>query len=134
MKMYNKFKTTGLALSMGLFVFACNTETQNETNQEVDEAQVEMTETNRDANREIEEFDSWVSTNTERAENVTAEEYREMRTEYARREAELEAKSANWDDETRRTWKNTKQEWEEFENGVKKRLGDIDVDVDVDRN
>lgn len=134
MKVYNKFKTIGMALTVGLFAFACDSGTENETNREVNEAQVETTEVNRDANREIEEFNAWVSTNTERADNVTAEEYQEMRTEYSRREAELEAESTNWDEDTRRAWENTKQEWKDFENSVQKRLGDIDIDVDANRN
>ena len=39
MKIVSKFRTIGFALAIGLFTFACNQETQNETNAEVDEAQ-----------------------------------------------------------------------------------------------
>lgn len=135
--MYNKFKTVGLALTVGMFAFACNSETQNETNSEVDEAQVEMSEANSDMNREANssynDFETWVSTNTNNAETITEEEYRERRAEYKRREAEAEAESATWDDDTRTAWEKTKTEWKEFENGVQRRLGKID-DVDVDVN
>lgn len=132
--MLNKFKTTGIALAIGAVTFACNSETQNEANREIDETQVEMTETNTEANRSVDEFNNWVATNTERSENMTADEYREMRAEYKRREAELEAESANWDADTRRAWDETKKEWKDFENSIQKRLGDIDVDVDVNRD
>lgn len=116
-------------------MFACSQETQNETNEEVNEVQTEMSDANMEARSSYDEFDAWVTTNTERAEAVTEDEYREMRTEYRRREAELEAESANWDEETRREWEETKAEWNDFENKVQERLGEIDdVDVDVDVN
>lgn len=128
--MYNKFKSIGIALTVGMFAFACNTETRDATNSEVEDAQVEVNETDRDATREVNEFNTWVTTNTERADNVTAEEYREMRAEYNRREAEFEAESSTWDEDTRRAWEETKREWKEFENSVQKRLGDIGSDGD----
>lgn len=148
MKIVSKFRTIGFALAIGLFTFACNQETQNETNAEVDEAQTELSEENAEANAELneagaeanqeyDEFSGWVKTNTEKAETVTADEYREMRAEYNRKEAEFEAESSTWDEETRREWEETKAEWNEFENKVQKRLGkidDIDVDVDINRD
>lgn len=137
MKSYNKFRAIGLTLAIGLFTFSCGPETQRETNEEVDEAQSEMSDANKDARSDVDEFNSWVSTNTANADKMTEEEYREMRAEYKRREAEMEAESATWDDETRKGWEKTKTEWKEFENGVQRRLGkidDIDVDVDVKRD
>lgn len=137
MKIQSKFKTLGLALALGVFTFACSQEAQRETNEEVDEAQAEMNEMGNDINREYDEFSTWVTTNTERAETVTAEEYREMRAEYNRRSAELEAESSTWDEETRREWEETKADWNQFENKVQARLGkidDVDVDVDVEKN
>ncbi|MBC5993283.1 hypothetical protein [Pontibacter cellulosilyticus] len=137
MEIASKFKTIGLSLALGIFIFACSQEAQNETNQEIDEAQVEMTEAGDEMNREFDEFSTWVNTNVERSETVTADEYREMRTEYNRRSAELEAESSTWDEETRREWEATKADWNEFENKVQTRLGridDVDVDVDVNRD
>lgn len=137
MEIISKFKTVSMALAIGSFMFACSQETQNETNEEVNEAQAEMSEANMEAKSTYDEFATWVNTSTERAENVTADEYREMRAEYKRREAEMEAKSADWDDETRQEWEETKASWNDFENKVQERLGeidDIDVDVDVNRD
>ncbi|SFH29183.1 hypothetical protein [Pontibacter chinhatensis] len=141
MEITSKFKTIGYAFILGAFMFACSQETQNETNAEVNEAQTEMNaeidEAEMETNTAYNDFSAWVDTNTERAETVTKDEYREMRAEYKRREAEVEAESSTWDDETRQAWENTKAEWNEFENKVQKRLGkidDIDVDVDVNRD
>ncbi|MDX5420739.1 MAG: hypothetical protein LPK07_09670 [Hymenobacteraceae bacterium] len=136
MEFTSKLKTIGLALGIGFFTFACSQETQNEVNEGVNETQTEMSEANMEARRSVDDFDAWVTTNTERAETVTEDEYREMRSEYQRREAELERESANWDAETRRAWEETKADWEQFENRVQERLGnieDVDVDVDVQR-
>ncbi len=137
MEITSKIKTIGFALALGSFMFACSQETQNETNAEVNEAQAEMTEENMEARSSYDDFEAWVNTNTDRAETVTEDEYREMRTEYKRREAEVEAESSTWDDETRQAWEKTKADWNEFENKVQQRLGevdDIDVDVDVKRD
>ncbi|WP_439881677.1 hypothetical protein ACSX1A_00685 [Pontibacter sp. MBLB2868] len=137
MKIQSKFKTIGLALAVGFFSYGCSQEAQNETNEVVDETQAELSDANVEANREFDDFALWVNTNTERAETVTADEYREMRAEYNRREAELEAESSTWDDETKREWEETKSEWNDFENKVQQRLGnidDVDVDVDVEKN
>ncbi|MFD2513651.1 hypothetical protein ACFSRY_07215 [Pontibacter locisalis] len=136
MKMQSKFKTIGLALFISMFGFGCSQEVQDETNEVVDETQAELNEANVEANREYDEFSAWVTTNAERAETVTADEFREMRTEYNRREAELERESANWDVETRREWEETKADWARFEERVQQRLGnveDVDVDVDIER-
>lgn len=136
MNIPQKFKTISLALALGTFTFACSQDTTTETNEEINEAQGELNEANMEARTAYDDFDAWVTTNTERAETVTADEYREMRTEYQRREAELEAEAETWDDETRREWEETKAQWNEFENSVQERLGqidDIDVDVDVQR-
>jgi len=135
--MCNRFRTIGMAIGIGLFTFACGAETQNDVNETVDEAQVEVSEENMEANAELNEFETWVTTNSARAETVTEDEYREMRTEYKQREAEFDAESANWDEETRAEWEKTKAEWNVFEDNVKRRLGDIegiDVDVDVNRD
>lgn len=135
MKIQSKFKTIGFAVAIGLFSVSCSQEAQNETNEVVDETQADLNEANVDANRDYDEFALWVETNSERAETVTADEFREMRTEYNRREAELERESANWDEETKREWEQTKADWNQFENKVQERLGNIDdVDVDVDVN
>jgi pyruvate/2-oxoacid:ferredoxin oxidoreductase beta subunit len=141
MNIQSKLKTIGFAFAIAIFGFACNTETRNDTNEAIDEAQRDVTagtvEADREVSQEYNEFTTWVNTNTRRADNVTADEYREMRAEYKRREAEINAETANWDDETRREWEETKREWNEFENNVQKRLGkidDIDVDVDVKRD
>jgi hypothetical protein len=137
MKMYNKIRTTGMTLAIGLFTFACGPETQNETNEAIDEAQVEMSEENREANAELNDFNVWVTDNTKRADEVTEAEYRKMRQEYKRREAELEARSSTWDESTRREWEETKNEWNNFENSIQRRLGkldDLDIDVDVNRD
>lgn len=147
MKIISGIKTIGLAIAIGVFTFACSQDTQNETNAEVDEAQTEMSEANvemndemdelgNDMNRGYEDFSGWVQTNTTKAENITADEYRELRAEYNRRETELEAEASTWDDATRRQWEETKADWKRFEDKVQKRLGkidDIDVDVDVNR-
>lgn len=135
--MYNRFRTIGMTLAIGLFTFACGPETQNENNEVIDETQAEVSDANMEANAELNDFDAWVTTNAARAETVTEDEYREMRTEYERREAEFEAESSTWDEATRREWEETKAEWNEFENSVQRRLGDIegiDVDVDVNRD
>ena len=136
MKVISKFKTIGLALTLGAFMTACNQEAVNETNTEIDEAQTELGNEAIDANNDIDEFEAWVTTNSERAETATKEEWAELRTEYERREAELDARSADWDENTRQEWEELKADWNEMENKVQTRLGnieDVDVDVDVQR-
>jgi hypothetical protein len=137
MKLKSKFKLAGLAFAISLMGFGCTQENQRDANEVVDETQAEMNDAGAEVSREYNEFSTWVNTKTERADNVTAEEYREMRAEYRRREAELERESSTWDDETRRAWKKTKADWNDFENKVQRRLGnieDVDVDVDVKKN
>ncbi|MHA6248944.1 hypothetical protein ACXYMU_13455 [Pontibacter sp. CAU 1760] len=132
MKVTSKFKTIGMALALGAFTVACSQETVEDTNNAVDEAQVEMSEENMEANNNLREFDAWVDNNANRAETMTEEEFREARTEYRRREAEFERESATWDDETKREWEEMKRSWNDLENSVQRRLGNIeDVDVDV---
>ncbi len=133
MKVTSKFKTVGIAFALGAFTVACNQETVNDTNSEIDEAQTEMTHENMDAKNEINEFEAWVETNANKAETASEEEWLETRREYKRREAELDAKSSTWDEETRQGWENVKEDWNKAENKVQERLGDIkDIDVDVD--
>ncbi|ARS34071.1 hypothetical protein [Pontibacter actiniarum] len=136
MEIISKFKTVGFALALGTFMFACDQNTGTGTNDEaVETVEGDLDEAHMEARRTYDDFDAWVTTNSERAETVTADEFREMRTEYNRRESELERESANWDEATRREWEETKNEWNDFENKVQERLGNIeDVDVDVDAN
>src|SRR5690606_2782932 len=115
------------------FTFACNTDTRTETNREVDEAQVEMNEASVETEREYNDFSIWVDEQSGRAETATEAEWRETKAEYKRREAELDAKSDTWDDDTRRGWEDVKARWNRTENKVQDRLGNIDVDVDVNR-
>lgn len=136
MKVTSKLKTIGLAIALGAFTSACSQETVNDTNAAIDEAQTELGDEAIDANSELNEFEAWVNNNTGRAENATAEEWAELRAEYERRETALEAKSADWDDNTRQEWEEVKADWNEMENKVQTRLGnigDIDVDIDVER-
>lgn len=122
-----------MALTVSALTFACNTETRNETNREVEEVEVEMSETGVEVEREYDDFAAWVDENSTRAENATEEEWRELKAEYKRREAELDAKSDTWDDDARRGWEDVKARWNRTENKVQERLGNIDVDVDVNR-
>ncbi|GAB3829223.1 hypothetical protein [Pontibacter rugosus] len=127
MKMIAKFKTIGFALALGTFMFACDQNTGTET--PIGEPEAErgiVQESEMEGRAAYDDFHGWVSTNTARADEVTEEEYREMRTEYQRREREMEEASADWDDETRQAWESTKNDWNEFENKVQGRLGNID--------
>jgi hypothetical protein len=133
MNIKSNLKIMGMALTVSAFTFACNTETRNETNREIDEAQVEMNETGREVDREYNDFSVWVDEQSNRAETATEAEWRETKAEYNRREAELDAKSDTWDDDTRRGWEDVKARWNRTENKAQERFGKIDVDVDVNR-
>ena len=133
MNIKSNLKTLGMALTVSAFTFACNSETRTETNSEIDEAQVEMNETGVEAEREYNDFAAWVEDQSSRAETATEEEWREMKAEYNRREAELDAKSDTWDDKAKGEWKEVKDSWKRTEDKVQKRIGDVDVDVDVNR-
>lgn len=122
-----------MALTVSAFTFACNTETRTETNREVEEVDVEANEAGMEAEREYNDFAVWVDEQSNRADTYTEEEWRETKVEYNRREAELDAKSDTWDDDAKRGWEDVKARWNRTEDKVQKRLGDIDVDVDVNR-
>jgi multidrug resistance efflux pump len=137
MRITSKFKTVGLAFAMGAFMFACSQEAQNETNeemneaqtemnQEVNEAQAEMDGASGDANRTVEGFTTWVETNSERAETATKEEWEEIKADYKRREAELEAESSTWDEAARQEWEELKMRWNETEQRTEQRLSNSD--------
>ncbi|WP_224744253.1 hypothetical protein [Pontibacter aquaedesilientis] len=92
-----------------------------------------MNETGVEAEREYTEFSAWVDDQSSRAETATEAEWREMKAEYKRREAELDAKSDTWDEDAKKGWQDVKSRWNRTEDKVQKRLGGIDVDVDVKR-
>ncbi|WP_347158277.1 hypothetical protein [Pontibacter chitinilyticus] len=133
MKTVTRFKTIGIALTLGLFTVACNQEARQDTNEAIDDAQVETTDAvaDADANTNLEDFSNWVHTNTEKAETATADEWRDIDAEYNRREAELDVNSDTWDEKTKQEWQELKDDWKETKAKADKRL---DVDVDVDTN
>ncbi|MBF9252403.1 hypothetical protein I2I11_03775 [Pontibacter sp. 172403-2] len=139
MKLTSKFKTAGLGIALGFMAVACNPETRQEANEEVNEAQAEVTDATVAADNEYDDFSAWVRTNTDKAETATADEWNEIDTEYSRREAELDAKSDTWDDQTKQEWQELKNDWKETRAKAKQRLGnvddvDVDIDADVDTN
>lgn len=144
MKITSTYRTLSFAVLLGACTFACSQETNSNVNEEINEAQMEAPDrpaevsldTSTEANQDIEEFETWVQEQSQRAETATREEWAEIRSEYQRRRAELEAESANWDQEARQEWEELKADWNKVENKARERLGnidDIDVDVDIQR-
>ncbi|GHA72432.1 hypothetical protein GCM10007389_27710 [Pontibacter akesuensis] len=121
---------------MGSFLVACDQNTGTETPIGVPEEErglvQEGGEVQNASTTTYDDTRNWVTTNTARADEVTEDEFKRMRSEYQRREAELDQQKVNWDDDTREKWERTKQEWSGFENSVQQRLGNIDVDADID--
>lgn len=86
-------------------------------------------ETRQGANREFEEFSSWVDTTSQRAETATEEEWNEMNAEYNRRATELEARSADWDDKTKAEWEKVQTRWQETAGRTETRFRASEVDM-----
>ncbi|WP_076669824.1 hypothetical protein [Pontibacter indicus] len=70
-------------------------------------------ETRHSANREVEEFTTWVDENSTRAETATEEEWNEMEAEYNRKATEIEKRSSDWDDQTKAEWEKVQAQWQE---------------------
>ncbi|WP_255594109.1 hypothetical protein [Pontibacter sp. HSC-14F20] len=70
-------------------------------------------ETRHSANREVEEFSTWIEENSKRAETATEEEWNEMEAAYNRKATEIEKRSADWDDQTKAEWEKAQVQWQE---------------------
>ncbi|MFD2248114.1 hypothetical protein [Pontibacter ruber] len=104
MKIITNLKVTGLILLIGACITACEPDTRQE------------------ANRDVQELKAWVDQNSKRAETATQEEWNEMKEEYNQQTAELEKKSAEWDEDAKKEWEQLKTRWNETENKAEARL------------
>lgn len=135
MEISSTIKSIGVAFAVGAFMFACTQETQNETNAELneaqtemgaatDEAQAEMNEAGDELNEAGDEMAIWTDENETRAETATEEEWEQMKADYKKREAEVEAKSADWDEDQRSRWQKVKDRYKKTEDKVQARFRD----------
>ena len=138
MSITSKIYTVGLGLALGTFMFSCDQQAVNETDSEATEVRVETQEAAGQARVEVDdevgEFSAWVDEKASRAESTSEAEWQELKAEYKRREAELDAKSNTWDEKTKQEWRELKDDWKRTEDKVQgrlKRVGDVDVDVEV---
>lgn len=114
MKFINNLKTYLLACLLTAFLFACNTETR------------------QGANREFEDFMTWVEENSNRADTASEEEWSELQAEYNRRAAEMEKRSNEWDDKNKAEWEEVQARWQETTGRVQTRFRASEVEpVDV---
>ncbi len=104
MKFIDNLKTYLLACLLAVLSIACNTETR------------------QGANREFNEFTTWVEENSSRADTATEEEWNELQAEYNRRTMELEKRSNEWDDKTRAEWEEVQTRWQETTGRVETRF------------
>lgn len=104
MKFINNLKTYLLACLLTALLLACNTQTR------------------QGANREFQDFATWVEESTDRAETATEEEWNELQAEYNRRTAELEKNSNEWDDKTKAEWEGIQTSWQETTGRVETRF------------
>ena len=90
-------------------------------------------ETRHSANREVEEFSTWVDENSRRAETATEEEWNEMEAEYNRKATEIEKRSADWDDQTKAEWEKVQAQWQETvgRSGTRFRATDVEPEFDT---
>ncbi|MBD1397932.1 hypothetical protein H9Q13_12210 [Pontibacter sp. JH31] len=120
MKFYKSIKTLALVGLMAAFVMACSSDTRHS------------------ANKEFEEFSTWVDTTSKRAETATEEEWNEMQAEYNRRAKELEKRSADWDDKSKAEWEEVQTRWQETMGKTETRFRATEVELDpeteVDQN
>lgn len=114
MKFYKSIKTLALIGLMVTFVMACTSETRHS------------------ANKEFEEFSTWVDTTSQRAETATEEEWNEMQAEYNRRATELEKRSADWDDKSKAEWEQVQARWQETVGKSETRFRATEVDIEAD--
>jgi hypothetical protein len=122
MKATLKIKSLGIALALGTFVFACDQETRRETNAETTELRDDANKAIIEAENEVGEFSAWVDRNASRAENATREEWQEIKAEFKRQEAELDARSNTWDEKAKAEWRELKDSWKRTEERAEARL------------
>ncbi|MCP2042105.1 hypothetical protein [Pontibacter sp. HSC-36F09] len=115
MKFIKHIKTWILGCLLLVSVTACNSETRHS------------------ANREVEEFSTWVDENSRRAETATEEEWNEMEAEYNRKTTEIKKRSADWDDQTKAEWEKAQAQWQETigRAGARFRVTDAEPEFDT---
>ncbi|PVY41766.1 hypothetical protein [Pontibacter virosus] len=91
-------------------------------------------ETRHSANREVEEFSTWVEENSKRAETATEEEWNEMEAEYNRKATDIEKRSADWDDQTKAEWEKVQAQWQETvgRSGTRFRASEVEPEFDTE--